>query len=328
MGGVYVLELAGEDDAFAAYEAQSHGSDVTVVAPGIGMASAIDRVETLAYTRRASKLLGQTSASIDAAESVLAAEQIDRQGTVAVRARDVRSTAGVDTQRAERQLGAILVDRGYAVDLDAPDHELRVLFSDDSCLLGWFDRSSVRDFGERKPTDRPFFQPGSMEPLLARALVNIAGAAPGQRILDPMCGTGGLLIEGALCGATVVGLDVQHSMAAGTRKNVEWAADVNATTITGSASDLPFEDDSFDGVVFDAPYGRQSKIVDDERSTDRDLERLVSQTLAEVRRIAPRVVLVADRQWNEQATDAGWSIERTFTRRVHASLDRHILVLE
>ena len=319
---MYCLELAGDDDPFAAAEAGAAAGDVSVVAPGVATARSLDadRARTLALTRRASVLVGTCDATIDAATLALDAATIDRTGSVAVRARDVRGTAGVDTQQAERALGAALVDRGFDVDLDAPDHELRAVFAGDSCHLGWLAVESDRGYGERAPTDRPFFQPGSMDPLLARALVNVAGARPGATVLDPMCGTGGLLIEAALVGAEPVGIDAQRKMIRGTRENL--AAYGGGRLLRGDATRLPLRDDAADAVVFDAPYGRQSKI---ERH---DLADLVGGALREARRVAPRAVVVGDRSWAEAARDAGWTVTDTFERRVHRSLVRHVAVLD
>lgn len=327
---MYVLELAGEDDAFAAREAASSCSGVTALAPGLVSARSISRIESLALTRRASVLLGRPEGNIEDARVLLESAPIDRTGTVAVRARDVRGTADIDTQRAERELGRVLTQRGFAVDLDDPDHELRALFSADTCALGWLAARSVRDFGERMPSKRPFFQPGSMDPLLARALVNIAGARPTARILDPMCGTGGLLIEAGLVGACVIGLDAQPKMVRGARENLTQYL-YSGTILRGNATRLPFQDGAIDAIVFDAPYGRQSKIVGRESDSNEQtngLARLVGAALTEAKRVASRTVLVADRQWDETAKTAGWSIESSFERRVHRSLTRHILVLE
>ncbi|WP_135821762.1 methyltransferase domain-containing protein [Halostella litorea] len=333
---MYLLELGGEDDAFAAREAESAAADVTVVAPGLATAAAVDReaVRTLAYTHRASEVVGRTDASVAGARALLSAASLDREGTVAVRARDVRGSAGVDTQAVERELGGVLVDRGFAVDLDDPDHELRALFARgeptgvadaeaaDACVLGWQVAESRRDYGDRKPTDRAFFQPGSMDPLLARALANVAGAGPGRTILDPMCGTGGVLIEAGLAGARVLGSDAQARMVRGTRENLDQFLAGDYAVLRGDATRLPFRDDAADGVVFDAPYGRQSKIA------THDLDDLVAGALAEARRVAPRTVMVADRSWAGVARDAGWEIESAFERRVHRSLTRYVLVLE
>ena len=339
---MYVLELAGQDDAFAACEAESAATGVDVVGAGLATARAVtDRLDDLAYTRRASELHGTTDPSVESAATLLRAASVDREGSVAVRAVDVRATTGVDTQRVERELGAALVERGFSVDLDDPDHELRALFAGppesdgehrdecavdpDSgvCALGWLTHAADRAFGDRKPSDRPFVQPGSMDPLLARALVNIAGARQGATLLDPMCGTGGLLLEGALVGARVFGVDAQAKMVTGTRRNLrEFVPDAPTAVCRGDATRLPLADDAVDGAVVDVPYGRQSKIEAD------SLESLVGDALAELRRVAPRAVVVGDRSWAAAAREAGWRVERSFERRVHRSLVRHVLVLE
>lgn len=321
---VYCLELAGEDDAFAACEAESAADAVDVVAPGLATAGGVfpERLRTLAYTHRASELVGRSDASVESAQCLLDAANVDRTGSVAVRARNVHGATNVSTQDAERTLGNVLVDRGFSVDLDDPDHVLRALFSGNTCLLGWLAEESVRDFGSRKPTDRPFFQPGSMAPLDARAFVNIAGAAPETTILDPMCGTGGILLEAALVGSRVVGADAQWKMARGSQTNLS-ALTPEATwdVLRGDATSLALDDDSVDGVVFDAPYGRQSKIA------RHDLRDLVAGALSEAARVSSRAVVIADRSWEEAAVDAGWTLDHLFERPVHGSLVRFVHVL-
>ncbi|MDS0281833.1 TIGR01177 family methyltransferase [Haloarcula onubensis] len=345
---MYVLELGGQDDPFARREAASAASDVSPLAPGLAAARGVtDRARHLAYTHRACELVGTGDPDIESARAVLEAASLDREGTVAVRAVDVRASTQVDTQRAERALGGVLTDRGFAVDLDAPDHTLYAYFSDPAgdeetgddapgeacCALGWAVVDSLRDFGGRQPTDRPFFQPGSMAPLEARALVNIAGARPDRTVVDPMCGTGGLLLEAGLVGARVVGSDAQAKMVRGTRRNLRHVLDGAGHPapdrypdpgdwglVRADAARLPLADDAADAVVFDAPYGRQSRI-------EGDLAPLVSGALAESRRLAPRCVLVADRDWSALAREADWTVADRFERRVHRSLVRHVHVL-
>jgi tRNA (guanine10-N2)-dimethyltransferase len=318
---VYVLELAGKDDEFAAYEAGCAASDVSVLAPGLATARGLtDRFETLAYTHRASDLLGTCEPTVGDAQRLLAASSVDRTGTVAVRAVDVRGTTGIDTQAAERALGDELVGRGFEVDLDAPEHELRALFAGETCALGWLAAATARGFGERAPAERPFVQPGSMSPMLARALANMAGARPGATVLDPMCGTGGILVEAGLVGARVFGVDAQQKMAAGSRRNLGAYLDGDWDVVRGDAASLPVADDAVDAVVFDAPYGRQSKIRG-------NLNQLVLDALREARRVAPRCVVVGDRPWAQPANAAGWTTEAAFDRQVHRSLTRYIIVL-
>jgi tRNA (guanine10-N2)-dimethyltransferase len=361
---VYGLELVGEDDAFAALEAASAAATVDLVAPGLAVARglALARVVGLAYTRCAFTLLGRTDADVESARALVAAASIDRTGTVAVRARNVRGTTGVSTADAERALGAVLVDRGLAVDLDDPDHELRVFFSagdvegpapadplvddevagvtasggddggvgpgggptaggDGVCLLGWTAAESRRDFGTRRPTDRPFFQPGSMAPLDARAVANLAGARPGALVADPMCGTAGVLVEAGLVGARVLGLDAQAKMVRGARENLAASLDGGYALARADATRLPVRDDALAGIAFDAPYGRQSKVA------RHGLSDLVAGALAEAARVAPRAVVVADRSWRTAAREAGWRVVTVHERRVHRSLTRHYHLL-
>ena len=370
---MYFLELGGEDDAFAAHEARSAAAGVELVAPGLALAGTVspNRVRGLAYTHRASELLGRTDADLESARAVLEAAVLDRSGSVAVRATDQKGSADVDTARAERVLGQVLVDRGFTVDLEEPDHVLRAAFAagkvatagDDVlepadseppamraeseatatssehgsvCALGWLAAESVRDFGSRQPTEKPFFQPGSMDPLLARAIANVAGARPSATVVDPMCGTGGVLVEAGLVGADVLGTDAQWKMVRGARENLAHFLDGDPTEESGTsdgtrpgefalaladATALPLADDAVDAVVFDAPYGRQSKIA------SHRLEDLVGGALAEARRVADRAVVVADRSWAVEARAAGWELEAAFERRVHRSLTRYVLVL-
>ena len=323
---MYVLELAGQHDEFAAYEARAGAGGVSMLAPGLASARSLrNNVRELAFTHRVSERVGNCDPTVEDARALLEAASIDREGTVAVRAVDVRGTTGVSTQTAERALGDVLVDRGFDVDLDDPDHELRALFSSGEqgsvCVLGWLVAESTRDFETRKPGNRPFFQPGSMNPRLARALVNIAGARAGTTVLDPMCGTGGILLEAGLVGARVVGTDAQKKMVRGTRENLDAFLDDSWDVLRADASSLPLADGSVDAVVFDTPYGRQSKI-------EGELYELVKGTLAESRRVASRGVVVGDRSWAESATEAGWTVKAQFERRVHRSLTRYIVVLE
>nr|WP_221625751.1 TIGR01177 family methyltransferase [Halobellus ruber] len=323
------MEFAGEaaDEPIAALEAErAAASAVDRVAPGLATARGlrVDRAPTLAYTRRASELLGRTAADADDAAALLEAASIERTGTVAVRARNVRSSADVSTAAAERDLGTVLVDRGFAVDLEDPDHELRAVFADDVCLVGWQVAERAATFGSRAPTDRPFFQPGSMAPVDARAYVNLAAgpALPDATVFDPMCGTGGLLLEAGLIGARAFGSDAQWKMARGTAENLAgFLPDARWDVVRGDATALPFADGVADAVVFDAPYGRQSKVAGHE------LESLVGGALGEAARVAPSCVLVGDRSYEDAARDAGWTVEARFERRVHGSLTRHVHVL-
>ena len=54
------------------------------------------------------------------------------------------------------------------------------------------DSASMRSTGTQRPAPHPDI---ALSPRLARTLVNLAGAVPGQTILDPFCGSGTILVE-------------------------------------------------------------------------------------------------------------------------------------
>jgi len=135
------------------------------------------------------------------------------------------------------------------------------------CALGWVAVEAARDFAP-KPTDRPFFQPGSMSPTDARAYANPRRRGARTDPPRPMCGTGGLPLEAGIVGSDVIACDAQTKMVRGTRENLReylnTALDDSGPdwhVARGDATALPRDDDAVDGVAFDAPYGRQSKIA-------------------------------------------------------------------
>jgi SAM-dependent methyltransferase len=79
-----------------------------------------------------------------------------------------------------------------------------------------------------------------------RDLVAAAGVRPGQRVLDVACGSGNATIPAARAGAAVTALDVTPQLLAAGRRA---AGDLPVEWVEGDASDLPFEDSTFDIVL-------------------------------------------------------------------------------
>jgi SAM-dependent methyltransferase len=68
----------------------------------------------------------------------------------------------------------------------------------------------------------------------------------GKRVLDAGCGTGGYTAWLLDQGASVVGVDVSEEMLAKARETVDGRADLQRADL---GAPLPFDDDSFDGVL-------------------------------------------------------------------------------
>ncbi len=107
-----------------------------------------------------------------------------------------------------------------------------------------------------KGRTREFFHPSLMNAPLARAMCNLAQVKPGQILLDPFCGGGGILCEGVSIGAMGVGIDMNWSLLQGARRNLVQTGNREWTLIQGDSRSIPV--DYADHIVTDPPYGRVS----------------------------------------------------------------------
>ncbi len=90
----------------------------------------------------------------------------------------------------------------------------------------------IQDINEysRRDFKRPYrdSKNGMLPPKLAQIIINLgAGKAKiiDQTILDPFCGTGVILQEALLMGASVMGSDINETMIEYSSKNLEWLSD-------------------------------------------------------------------------------------------------------
>jgi tRNA (guanine10-N2)-dimethyltransferase len=106
----------------------------------------------------------------------------------------------------------------------------------------------------------PFQRPVSLAPRLARVAANLARVRPGDRVVDPFVGTGALLLEAALLGARVSGVDRDPQMVKGAIRNLaHFGLEAEELVVADAAEALDRLDRSpFDAVLTDPPYGRAS----------------------------------------------------------------------
>jgi tRNA (guanine6-N2)-methyltransferase len=131
---------------------------------------------------------------------------------------------------------------------------------------------------------------GALKPSVAAAMIWLAQMTPPMTVLDPCCGSGTILIEAALQGASVYGGDSDPRALDAARTNIA-AAGVQASVQGWDAQALPLADASIDRVICNLPWGRQVAIQEQTHAT------LYRRIIAEMRRVlapAGRIVLLTN----------------------------------
>ena len=176
----------------------------------------------------------------------------------AVRVKRVGIDPDFNSQAMEIELGGIIkkeLGDAARVNLENPDTFLRIIVHDTSILIGErMVKRGKKHNNDLKPHKRPFFYPGSMSPKLARGMVNLARAKKGSTVLDPFCGTGGILIEAGIVEARVIGTDIDEKMVEGTKKNLEYCNIKDYNIFQGDARYITLAE-KVDAIVTDPPYG-------------------------------------------------------------------------
>ncbi len=183
-----------------------------------------------------------------------------------------------------------------------------------------------KEYLNRRPSKRPFSRPGAMDPITARAIVNLTGIKPGERFLDAFCGTGSLLIEASLIGCEVYGFDLDENMVRGCIKNLRFFGIDNFHVKVFDARNVgKYYKEFFDGIASDLPYGRSTKTFGN------DLDELYYEACAslyESLKKGRKICLVSakERPLERIMEEVGFKIEGVYYQYVHKSLTRKFVV--
>ena len=171
-----------------------------------------------------------------------------------------RFKSDIDSVAIEKKVGSLILScftkkDNISVKLKRPKSYIRFVAYGEKVLLA-IERFKLnkKHFESIKPHKRPFFYPGSMSPKLARCMVNLARVKENDLLLDPFCGTGGILIEGGLIGCRLAGSDINWKMKNGTEINLDYCGITNYRTFNVDVRELNMYELA-DGVVTDPPYG-------------------------------------------------------------------------
>jgi tRNA (guanine10-N2)-dimethyltransferase len=317
-----IFELSGENPTLPFAELECVGSMLDRRLQ-VAVAECPDPAETdrLAMTQVVLEYLGECDPTLPAFRALLNDLSLVTARPFAGRTKKVHGGCherNPQSQKEFENLIGTMIDG--PVSLRHPEVEYRAILSEDKCYFGrvlfTINRSA---YDVRNPGKRDFFHPGVMMPRMARTLVNLACARKGDILLDPFCGTGGLLIEAGLLGTYPVGSDFDPFMIQGSIKNSPASSFLQA-----DATSLPFRDRSIDTIVTDFPYGQSVCI----KKSD-TMDQLYADALEEIRRLirpGRRAVVVTHRDISDIAARY-MTVLQKHDQRVHKSLTRRVLVL-
>ena len=212
------------------------------------------------------------------------------------------------------------------VDLLNPDNEIRVFISDLKVYIGkkiiFNDRSQ---YEKRRVQFRPYFSPISLHPKIARALVNLSGIRKNEILLDPFCGTGGILLEAGLIGAKVIGSDIAEKMIYGSKETLDFYKIKKYQLFCSDINDIKKHIDFVDAIVTDLPYGKATT------TKGEDINRLYTRAFkvfVEILKEKKKAVIgISNKKWATKIhTDL--KLMGIYEIRAHKSLTRYFAVFE
>ena len=148
---------------------------------------------------------------------------------------------------------------GIEPDLNA-DRDLYVILTEDGIHIATHRIPTGRRFlYQRMPARRPVHNPPTLDPYKARFLVNLSRVPAGERLLDPFCGFGSILLEAYDIGSKPIGIDIKKKALEGTIKNFEHFFSARPELILGDSTRLKVKANH---VATDPPRGKMLKGID------------------------------------------------------------------
>jgi tRNA (guanine10-N2)-dimethyltransferase len=221
----------------------------------------------------------------------------------------------------EEDLGSLVYGkiRNPKVNLTNPKTQFFFIFADHKAVCCELIKSIDKKYNERKPHLKPELHPTSLSPKLAKALINLSGIRKGM-LLDPFCGSGGIMVEAGLIGLNPVGFDIDRYILGKAKKNLEHYAIMNFTLEYRDSTKLTGK---YDYVVSELPFGKNSKISD-------KIGNLYSNFLKSLDNIlVKKAVLVFPDfiDYTSMIKKTNLKLKNEFEHYVHKSKTRKIVVL-
>lgn len=179
---------------------------------------------------------------------------------------------------------------------------------------GWyFGFLATNDNVWRQHINKPYSYSSSIGITTAKALVNIAGNGDfSKRIIDPCCGVGTVLLEGAVSGYDIVGCEINDKIAENARRNLSYF-NYTVNVETGDIKDIS---EHYDVSIVDLPYGNRTIIHG----------KTHLHIIRNAKRISDKLILISSSDITDLIVDEGYelidyckvskSMKHTFSRYI------------
>ncbi len=277
--------------------------------------------ERLAFTFVIDELLFSCPTTLN--EIIRNAEKhpLPPEGSIAIRCKN--RSSHIRSEQLIDQLGDIYTKK-RTVNLTKPDIEVRVVITEDTAYLGIKKADlDTSHFQQRRGHLRPFLSPITLHPKIARAMVNLSQVKKQQTLLDPFCGTGGILLEAGFIGAQVVGSDIEQKMIDGSQKNLEFYHLKNYRLYCTDIGDIARYAPSVDAIATDFPYARATTTKGEQL---KQLYKRAFETISQILKKNRYAVVGLSNEDIRTIGEQYLSIVATYPVKSHRSLTRYFVV--
>lgn len=328
----FVFELSKEhpnaptDEILACLNAQHVSFFVEESTPDflivdIPLASVKEIAQRLAFTYSISQYIGICPPKKQDIQDCLENQTLRFTGSIAVTYRNRSHT--VASQPLIQTIAEYFTQEN-TVNLQHPDHEIRVIITDKWVIIGdVLQHISRTAFEQRKVQHRPFFSPISLHPKWARLFVNLSQVAQGETLLDPFCGTGGFLLEAGLIGVRIIGSDIEQKMIEGCKKTLDQYNLKALSLIQCDIQDLPLHIEQVDVVVTDLPYGKSTTTHGE---SVHELTKRTFESLQKVVKPSGKIIMGLHDETLINVGKKIFQLETVYVQPVHRSLTRYFPV--
>jgi tRNA (guanine10-N2)-dimethyltransferase len=303
------------------YKIIESNQELLIISTNINYKKISQFTNRLSLTYNIGELLFTSLKSIKKLKEKASKYKINNTGSIAIKYRN--RSINTNSQKIVKILAEIFtINR--EVNLNNPDIEIRCLITNKKIYVSRnINKIDRTQFGKRKVQFRPFFSPISLHPKLSRVMINLSMIRKNEILLDPFCGTGGILIEAGILGVKVIGNDIDKKLVKGCEENLKFYNITKYNIYNLDIGEIHNKINKIDAVVSDFPYGKSTTTNGEELSS---LYKRAFINISKILKEKKKAVIGLSNQEMIKIGEKYLLLENIYDIKVHNSLTRYIAV--